>query len=186
MSTIVNVRGACGAGKSTLVKTILEDCRYAERPPSVWHYAPGRRKPMGYEMPEHDLFVPGHYEIRNGGLDTIGDLRAAHAQIDRFASTGRNVLFEGMNQKDDLYEMSRLDAVYRLRIVFLDLSLEDCRDGFAGKGQSRKEDYVLKTWQKARREIQWFQENHFSVETCGSREGALELVRTLLGVQKWT
>lgn len=175
MSVIVNVRGACGAGKSTLVKTVLDE-------ETMKHgfmkkiESPGRRKPIGYVV--GNLFVPGHYEIQNGGLDTIGDLERAHFWIREFFRKGFSVLFEGMNQKrDDRYlEGIRND----LAVVFVDIPIETCREGFAAKGQRRKQDYVKDTWGKARREQFRLRELGLRCFSEDTREKALERVRDIL------
>ena len=171
---IVNVRGACGAGKSTLVKNVIPKGA-AEK-----MFLPERKKPVGYIMKKQNLFVPGHYEIQNGGLDTIGDLDLAHRLIDEFAAKDFNVLFEGMNQKRDYGWIHKNKG--KLVVVFLQPPLKACEKSFAAKGQSRSVDYVGQTWRKAKREITLFREMGVRCEVFHARKDAPAFVKKELGL----
>lgn len=181
MSIVINVRGACGAGKSTLVKNLLNELEFHDRPPCEWVHAPRRRKPVGYLFPEKDLFVPGHYEIQNGGLDTIGDLNSAYRLIHKYVVLNRNVLFEGMNNRADEPHLSKLRDYASLSVVFLDRTAEECEEGFRTKGQKRNIEYVQATWRKAQREIAEFQHLSYDVHVLG-RDEAAAFVREKLGI----
>jgi len=171
---VVNVRGACGAGKSTLVRSYMNDRGSCEAI-HVLH----RRKPLGY-IAGKGLFVPGHYEIQNGGLDTMLDLRAAHAWIRKYLDMGNDILFEGMNNRDDKIHLRALHdrRDVELHLVFVDLPLSECEAGFRAKGQSRSVDYVGVTHRKAIREIAEYRRLGYNVHV-GDREQSAATVRRL-------
>lgn len=86
---IISLRGANGSGKSTIVRAIMAQASHRQE-----QRIPQRQKPIGYwcefacraDLPDtrpHALYVPGHYEIANGGVDTLRYLDDAYAAIRR-------------------------------------------------------------------------------------------------------
>lgn len=146
---IVNIRGGCGAGKSTLVRSVMNTIL---GPMMKVTPLPGKKKISGYIYQDKNLFVPGHYEIQNGGLDTIGDLDAAYAMI-RERAHGYHVLYEGMNQKKDVMRVWELWNQQRLWVIMLNTSLDECIASFRAKGQRRDEKYVVQMHAKANRDV---------------------------------
>lgn len=95
---IINVRGTNGAGKSTVVRQIME--RYDRREPIT---RDDRRRPLGYvctSSSRRPLFIPGHYEIANGGIDTLGTLSQVMSLVWDAHDAGHDVVFEGKNMQD--------------------------------------------------------------------------------------
>lgn len=108
---ILNIRGTSGSGKSTLAKYVMDHFKRCE---SI--YYAGRRKPIGYDC-DGQLFVLGHYEISNGGMDTV-DLKLAYEQVREWA-TRRDVLFEGKTMRDKVTDVIELSTQYPLTVIHL-------------------------------------------------------------------
>lgn len=144
---IINVMGGCGSGKSTLVRTLANEFG---RFNNIWA---GQKKPAGRVFTDRGIFVPGHYEIANGGIDTIGNLQFAYDLIEGQAKQGIDVLYEGMNQKTQVQNILRLnDKYYPLEVVLLTTTLEDCVASVRQRGHTRHEDYIAQTHRKALRD----------------------------------
>lgn len=128
MSKVVLLRGTNGAGKSTLVRAIMkmyDECIPMERP--------GRRRPLGYHCytnsgSPHQLFIPGHYEIANGGIDTLKDLDEVYDLIWQAYDNGYSVLFEGKNMQDGTVSLraTQLFDAEQLAFVHIDTSVDEC------------------------------------------------------------
>jgi hypothetical protein len=127
---IINIRGTNGAGKSTLVRKVME--RYQtitqiEYPAEIKGRKGNRKiRPMGYlcATDVQRLFIPGHYEIANGGVDTIHNLEYAYKLILEHHSWGANVLYEGMNWHDSV--KTRLLVLHEcldVHVIFIKLPL---------------------------------------------------------------
>jgi thymidylate kinase len=125
---IINLRGTNGAGKSTIVHSILH-C-YDTITTIKYPADRGRkRRPLGYicARDTHRLFIPGHYEIANGGIDTIQDLNYVYELIFYHHKCGANVIYEGMNWSDSIERIIKMhEAGLDIRVIFIDLSAEEC------------------------------------------------------------
>jgi hypothetical protein len=94
--TIVNLRGTSGAGKSTVVHTLLKNY-----PHEVVQYT-GKRgtKPLVYRVGvgglERSLFVFGAYHTQCGGCDGITDYAEVVPELLRMYAPQGEVLFEGL------------------------------------------------------------------------------------------
>lgn len=125
---ILNIRGASGSGKSTLARKIMDSYGFGDKQPV---YDKGRRKPLGYIVYDQrrphvrDLFVLGHYEIANGGMDTV-DLDAAYAHIAAYAKAGYHVLYEGKTLRDTARNVVQLDRKHEVRVIVLNTSVDEC------------------------------------------------------------
>jgi ABC-type dipeptide/oligopeptide/nickel transport system ATPase component len=96
MSTIFNLRGTSGAGKSTVAHTILKlfNHRVVE-----WGGASGK-KPMVYEVTlrqgKSPLYILGGYRTQCGGCDGITDYQTiVPLLLSKYAPKG-HILFEGL------------------------------------------------------------------------------------------
>lgn len=122
---ILNIRGASGSGKSTLARAVMSKYR-VERVRRE-----GRRNPLGYLCTHRELtavprlFVVGHYEIANGGLDTV-DLDEGWALVATHAARRRNVLVEGKTLRDRWQNVAALAARWPCRIVLLTTPVDEC------------------------------------------------------------
>lgn len=153
---IISLRGTNGAGKSTIVRKIMD--MYAKRVPVMQE---GRRKPLGYVCSgfryqrrgsKHlgSLFVPGHYEIANGGVDTLTSLDEAYTMIKRNANAGNHVLYEGKNMTDGPLRLIDLKKQgYDTRAVLISYPLEDCVAAVRARGHSIREKSIEQLYRKS-------------------------------------
>lgn len=146
---IINVRGTSGAGKSTIVRAVLESFKMKTN-----MYVDGKKRPRGYicHTPDNqrDLFILGHYEILCGGGDTISDMNEQFDFIRRADESGQNVLCEGLFMSGESKQFMEMhDDNMELLILGIKRSFTSCyRDANARKrrlakmrGQKYKGDY---------------------------------------------
>jgi predicted kinase len=182
---IISLRGTNGAGKSTLVRAVVA-C-YAQHADPLT--APGRRKPLGQIWtrtagPGAGLFVPGHYEIANGGVDTLRDLEEAYDLIRRYATRGHDVLYEGKNLSDGptrLLELKR--EGYDCCAVLLNVPLGTCVSSVRARGHSISEKTIERLWHKSHRDCDALEHEGVPVHAFNFREQALDCVHRLLGLK---
>lgn len=109
------------------------------------------RQPLGYvcRLPfEKTLFVPGHYEIANGGIDTLPHLSIAYDLIAKHHNNS-DVLFEGKNFTDrgkHLIKMLKDDV--DVRVIFLDHPLDDCIASVRKRGHKIKNETIESLYKK--------------------------------------
>lgn len=175
---IISLRGTSGSGKSTLVRAVIG--RYGRHRPV---YEGERKRPM-YEIhgrnPDGKVLVtPGHYLIGNGGIDTLKSLDDAY-RIARWAdSCGHDVLMEGKNMSDGATRVDALHAEKRdVRVVFLDVPVEECVASVRARGHSISEASIIKTDAKVRRAMEKFTCRTFQ----GDRAQCLRVVLEWLGL----
>lgn len=132
MGLIINPRGTSGAGKTEFVRRIMSE--YGRKGRVVPLYREGRSKPIAYEL-EHprggrSLVVLGHYEATRGGCDMInmgdGGMDEVFRLATDFASTGRDVLLEGLSLSGERTLSAALAAEHDLHILRLGTPLEQC------------------------------------------------------------
>lgn len=144
---IVSIRGASGAGKTTLARALHASPQL--RPP-VPQFVCGRRKPLYYIQARDDLAgTPlvsiGHYEIVNGGMDTIDDLDAAYEVIEERARAGCDVLYEGKTMTDGVARMVALRrAGHDVRVLHLATPVAECIRSVRARGHTIAEDSIRK------------------------------------------
>ena len=174
---IISLRGTSGSGKSTLVRTIVD---LYDRHRDV--YTSGRTKPYytfhGRNPRGRVLVTPGHYQIANGGIDTLPSLDAAY-QIARWAAKcGHDVLMEGKNMSDGLVKVNELMAgKFDIRLVFINEPLEKCVASVRERGHKISDASIKKTMTKVHRDMGAFDGKAF----IGNREQCFETVKGWLG-----
>ena len=180
---IVSLRGTNGAGKSTIVRNIM--ALYFNRFQIEY---PGRRRPGGYILrPRHvdgtRLFVPGHYEIANGGVDTLPSLDAAYELIRVHAvEFGCDVLYEGKNMSDGpkrLLELSRHGLP--VAVGHIHIPVKECVAAVRKRGHTIKKETIERLSVKCVRDAETFATAGVEVFT-GDREAVFNQVRKWLGV----
>lgn len=181
---IISLRGTSGSGKSTLVRKIT--ALYAEGGTPV--FVDGRRKAY-YTVHQRergrDLVVPGHYEIANGGIDTLPSLDAAY-EIARIADReGHDVLMEGKNMSDGPPHALALWREGRdVRIVHVRVSLAQCVRSVRKRGHAIAENTIEHTMHKCERDAVTFAVFGMSYVRQEGRERCLEIVRGWLCLQE--
>lgn len=139
---IINLRGTSGAGKSTIVKNIMD--RFGTREP---FFVSNRKRPLGYvcyRPGQRSLGIVGHYEIACGGCDTISQMGDVFGEVRRLHAAGLDVLFEGAivsTLARDVIELHQ--EGYPLSVVSLNTPLEDCLKGIQARRDARNDDRPL-------------------------------------------
>lgn len=172
---IINLRGTNGAGKSTIVHAMLQ--RFTKR--SI--YITGRRKPLGYILNDN-VFILGHYEIKNGGMDTIKSLDEAYAIINEYATNAYDVLYEGKNMSDNPTRLIELSGREEVHVIIIDHPVEECIHAVRERGHRIAEATIRRLAAKTDREILTFITNNIPVHV-EPRQEAFELCLELLGLE---
>jgi len=179
---IISLRGTNGAGKSTIVRQVMKQYQNSESVMEV-----GRKKPIGYLLSHDDLerplFVPGHYEIANGGVDTLPDLDYAYALIGNYAGLC-DVLFEGKNMTDgaDRISMFPHDDV---KIIVVDHPITLCLDSVRQRGHSIKRETIVKTAGKVLRDSKVLQDKGYDVSILSRHDALQRCLKLLIGRREW-
>jgi hypothetical protein len=132
MGIIVNPRGTAGSGKTELVRRILAGYGWPESGEPMER--PGQDRPLAWLMRHplglRPLAVLGHYGGTVGGCDTIstrdGGLAGALGLAGRLASSGHDVLLEGLRLSEEVELTASLAARHRTCILRLTTPPEDC------------------------------------------------------------
>ncbi len=180
---IISLRGTSGSGKSSLVRSITshyegggvpfyvdgrKNCYY-----TIWT-RPGGKGPS--------LMVPGHYNIANGGIDTLKTLDEAYALAREFDDRGHDVLMEGKNMSDGTRRLLALHAERRdARVVHLDVSPARCLESVRARGHDIALFSIRKTYEKCKRDMRKFQAADVTTYS-GSRPQTNDRVREWLRV----
>ena len=107
MGVIINPRGTSGSGKTEFVRRLLSDYGWKRGGEVEPIHRKGRERPIAYLLQHpfgvRPLIVLGHYAATSGGVDTIravdGGLDEAFRLADEYASSGHDVLLEGIRQR---------------------------------------------------------------------------------------
>lgn len=193
---IINLRGPCGAGKSTLVRRVME--LYNR---SLTRREEGRKQPLGYLLTlkgdeSKKLAVIGHYESPCGGSDTISPYSKLFDLV-RMSAVRYDTLYEGLLISEDTKQtrmiLNALPSV-EYHSIFLDTPLETCFEAIASRRaeSARKSDKPLdrenitRKWEGLRRthsKMSSMQLQHANLHLhWADREGAYELIRKLLAI----
>lgn len=145
MGLIINPRGIGGSGKTELVRRILTLYGWRRGLGSAYRgsiqpvFRTGRSRPFGYRL-EHPfgarpLVVLGHYEATSGGCDTIRLADGGLAEIVRcagiYASSGHDVVIEGLRLSSDIEHSLALTDSHDFRILHLRTPLQRCVSNLA-------------------------------------------------------
>lgn len=181
---IISLRGTSGSGKSRIVHDII---RWYGAEVVLVSYPPeegAKQRPMGYLCGElggrRRLFVPGHYEISNGGVDTLPTIGYAYDLIRKHHELGFDVLYEGKNMSDGWGRIVELkkDGI-PVRAVLLTTSLGDCVRSVRERGHAISETSIRKTHEKCLRDADQMRARGVSCFRL-SREQALAEVKRWL------
>ncbi len=184
---IINLRGANGAGKSTVVTRIME--LYATKQPQL---VDGRRQPLLYDLSHEShrpLAVLGHYEIACGGCDTIKTVDEVFRLVYDYDSLGYDVLFEGIMVQDDRTRMIKLkNHVGRENVLVIGLKtdIEECLAAVRKRREERGNEKPLdekNTRDRAKRvtrTLDFLADNGVPVKRL-DREAAYLMVKEVLG-----
>lgn len=142
MSTIINLRGTSGAGKSTVVHTLLALFPHEV----VERFGARGDRPLVYKLTlpngRKPLFIIGPYRTQCGGCDAItGYQDVLPPLLDRYAAKG-NVLFEGLLISGGYGSVGQAlgslrDKGHRVVFALLDTPLEVCLDRIAARRAQR-------------------------------------------------
>lgn len=143
---IINVRGTHGSGKTTLVRKIIESW-----PCVKTVIEKGRTKPSLtlLEDGENYLIVLGHYEIDNGGADTLtwnAEQRRNHIlELSKLAP----VLYEGPTGQDGIAWMKDHKDTH---VIFIKAATPECLRNVRKRGHSLSKKRVVDVQAKCERE----------------------------------
>lgn len=178
---IISLRGASGSGKSTLVRAIT--ARYAHK---RMRYQDGRKKPFYVIHGDGsgvNLVVPGHYDIGNGGVDTLKTLDEAY-HIARWADDMRYYcLMEGKCMSDGVTNVAKLhhEGKRDMRVVHINTSYDECFSSVRERGHKIAGPSILKTFRKVEANMETFR--CMKIQTfSGSRAECLRTVQEWLGL----
>lgn len=185
---IINLRGTSGAGKSTIVKMVME--KYTSKEPM---YRDGRRQPIFYNLSRNGtalrgLRTLGHYEIACGGCDTIQKIDDVYEMVRKAHAEGYDVLYEGIIVQDDVNRAIQLHKEgFPLVVLGLTTPLKDCLASVQARRDARGDVRPLdpkNTIARAKRVKSRMEKLRLSgVKTeWVSREQALERCLALLGL----
>lgn len=138
---IINVRGANGSGKSTVVRRVME--AFQVRDPI---HTLGRSRPLGYVCGSVDsssprVFVPGSYETPTGGCDTISQIQVIYDLVKTYADVaGINVLFEGILAQHSATRLREVASKHETFAVVLTTPLSTCVESVRARRLERGDD----------------------------------------------
>lgn len=176
---IISVRGASGSGKTHLVRQVMREYD-GPRTTITYPAEERRRRPMGCVLgatPGPRLFVPGHYEIVNGGVDTLPTLDYAYRLIREHHELGFSVLYEGKNMSDGWQRVTEMHASgLPVRVVLLTTPLSECVASVRARGHQISEKSIQRVYDKCLRDAEHMRARGVPCFRL-SRERALSTVR---------
>ena len=118
---LINLRGCNGAGKSTVIRTLMAQC-----PHKPIYGVLGPRLPEAYAlMLPQPVFVIGPYTTDCGGCDRILPFALVPQLIEKYAHQG-HVIFEGLLIATCYGVIGKLMEVHESAVLFLDTPLRVC------------------------------------------------------------
>lgn len=142
MSTVVNLRGTSGAGKSTVVHTLLKMFPWQV----VEHFGARGTRPLVYRVDLNEdgdgIYIIGPYTSPCGGCDAITDYKnILPTLLERYALEG-DILFEGLLISGGYGSVGRSlgalrDKGHRVVFALLDTPLETCLERVNGRRRAR-------------------------------------------------
>jgi hypothetical protein len=196
MGVIVNPRGTSGSGKTEFVRRLLSDYGWKRGGDVEPVRRQGRERPIAcllrHSRGGRPLAVLGHYEATAGGCDTIravdGGLNEAFRLAGEYASSGHDVLLEGLTLSGEHARSAALAKAHRLHVLRLNTPLDRCIRNVVARQragrQGRASVVRTATMQQANiEEACRLLQHHASVEVLDFN-GALLRARELLGLDK--
>ena len=184
MSFVIQIRGANGSGKSTVVRKFMKLLGDKVKA----HIAPGRRQPLYYKYQEGKtrIAVVGHYNIDCGGADTISGNETTFALQQDLQIAGYNVLAEGIMLSEDVKWSQHLE---NLKVLFLNTPLETCLERVIKRreesGREHKKPFdptrTIRRFNDFIRIRRRLKDAKIDVVECGP-ERALKIIRHQFGV----
>ena len=158
---IVSIRGTNGAGKSTLVRTIMDSLIQTGCTITTIKYPAdkNKRRPMGYicESGAAPIFVVGHYETKNGGLDTSPSLAYAYELAVSHLALGFNVIMEGKNfTESPAWILEQHNLGVDIRVVLIDIPVKQCIKAVRARGHKIKKETIIALHAKSREQYKIF------------------------------
>jgi len=183
---IISIRGTNGSGKSTLVRWIMDDFAKNGGGVTMMKYPPEKhkRKPMGYLCRNADqtkaLFVVGHYEIDNGGIDTVPSLDYAYDLALNHHMIGFDVIMEGKNfTESTAWLIKQHENELDVRVVLIDTPVKECIKSVRKRGHKIQEKTIRALHARSRVQFKVFQKAGI-LSFKGSRAQCLSKVRSWL------
>jgi hypothetical protein len=173
---IVSVRGPCGGGKSTTVRSYVREVGASPV------FVPGRRIPYGYVDGKNSVFVVGRYDRDTmGGADSFQSLHEVFLAIDTYAPHYRHVVFEGKTQNNDIDRFVALGKRYELAALSLDVTAEQAVAGVRGRATANQisSGLIERTCRKCAQDDVELRVAGVALHRA-KREDALPLLRRLL------
>jgi hypothetical protein len=181
---MIFLRGTNGSGKSTIVRTVMEN--YEKITTLKYPKHMDKKVPMGYICSHNHrkLFIPGHYQIANGGIDTMPNLEFAYQMISKYHKSGLDTLGEGKNFNDGIQRIVTLHSKnFDVKVLFIDHPLLACIDAVKERGHSINHNTIVRLADKCEKE-------YASMRRIGvpcvslPRAEALDQVKQWLGLEK--
>lgn len=138
MNTIINIRGTYGAGKTTLVRFVMD--AYINKQA---HYMPGRKQPIYYTLDHpnggNQLAVVGSYETVCGGCDTIPETKLIFETVEYLSNEGYDVLYESVIITGNVgYTVDNCTKnAWNLQVIYLDTPVQVCIDSVNQRRQAK-------------------------------------------------
>ncbi len=131
---IISIRGTSGAGKSTIVRAVMEAyggsfnrIMVEKRKRPIALLAVNPNKNLGQlGVTSRSLFILGHYDIPCGGADTISGNDKIYGMVEDAATAGHDVIFEGRIIGVDVKRTAELAKDHEVRVYHITLPLEEC------------------------------------------------------------
>ena len=125
---IINVRGAPGSGKSTLVRQFIFGLSTQIGASVKFEHDPDKKHPIlsTYKTKDISISILGTYEFVLGGCDKVGTLEEVYSLLHKLAEEGRHVVFEGGGTSRDFEKAFRLHTFLlkqQSELVVLDLNI---------------------------------------------------------------
>lgn len=141
MTTLIQIRGTSGSGKSTVVRKFMETI-------TGWvpEYRPGRKKPILYRAPD-GIVVLGHYESPCGGCDTIGSAAAVAELVGQLLRNGmkpKTIVCEGLLLSEDTkWTLKLAEEGVSSQVLFLTTPIDECVQRIKGRRAEAGNDKPL-------------------------------------------
>jgi len=191
---IINISGTGGAGKSFLIRRIME--LYDEKVPKIVY---GRKQPLYYQFHRsgdlsgnnNSLFIPGHYETACGGCDTLAGftptLDYIYDLIRRGHDKTTDVVYEGMLVESDVRRAAELHADgFPFRVISIELPLAECLESINIRRRRKKPDApdvkpkaTRDRWKAVQRRIPRLRERGVTAGFFPREEAFMEIVKLL-------